>query len=57
MEHSQYEEEPYSTKSSMALTGSRRTHPTATLPSPPADFYYPQHRYHFIPTILSFDDW
>ena len=57
MEDSQYEEEPYSMKSSVALTDSHRTHPPAPLLSPPADFYYPQHRYQFIPTILSFDDW
>ncbi len=57
MEGKDFEEEPYCTMSLAALKKSCRTRSMPTIPPPSEKFHDSLTRAHFIPTILTFDDW
>ncbi len=57
MEEIGFEEEPYCTLSSAALTTGRWTRSMPNISPPSEKFHDPLTRDHFILTILTFDDW
>ena len=57
MEDRDYEEEPYLRRSPVASIRSCRTRSNPTIILSPESLHEPLTRDHFIPTILTFDDW
>lgn len=57
MEEIGFEEEPYCTMSPAVLTTSRWTQSNSTISPLSETFHIPLTRDHFIPIILTFDDW
>ena len=57
MELIDIEDKPYCTMSPVAELIGRRTRSTSAIPPLSEAFHIPLTRDHFIPTILTFDDW
>lgn len=57
MEYMDHEDEPYLRMSPVVIMNSRWTRSKSILLLPPKTLHAPLIHNHFIPSILSFDDW